>query len=215
MSSIETVAAAGLAGQNARRAIFLDRDGVLNVEVGYVRSPQALQLLPGAAAAVRRINQSPCLAIAISNQSAVARGLMSEADLDRVHAQLGALLAAEHARLDRIYYCPHYPEKGASGGRPEYQVACQCRKPAPGMILTAAAELNIDLARSIFIGDSTADMVAGARAGCQTVLVRTGYGGRDGKYPCRPDLVFDDLYAAIRGLLGQEDCPPDGATGGQ
>ena len=187
--------------KNARPAVFLDRDGVLNVEVDHVRSAEALQLLPGAVEAVRRINRSDCLAVVVSNQPAVAKGFLTEGELDRIHARLETLLGAEHAYLDRIYSCPHHPDRGFPGERPEYKGPCGCRKPEPGMILAAARELNVDLARSFVVGDRTADIQAGWRAGCKTVLVRTGHGGRDGKYDCRPDFVFDDLVAAVRFLL--------------
>ena len=187
--------------KNARPAIFLDRDGVLNVELDHVRSAEALELLPGAIEAVRRINRSDCLAVVVSNQPGIAKGFLTEAELARIHAKLETLLGAEHAYLDRLCFCPHHPDRGFAGERLEYKVACVCRKPEPGMILAAATELNIDLARSFVIGDRTADIQAGQRAGCRTVLVRTGHGGRDGKYDCRPDFVFDDLNEAVRFLL--------------
>jgi D,D-heptose 1,7-bisphosphate phosphatase len=193
--------------RHPRRAFFLDRDGVLNVERDHVTSGDQLHLLPGAAEAVRRINQSEYLAVVVTNQPGVAKGFLDEVELDRIHARLDTLLGAEHAYLDRLYYCPHHPEKGFAGERPEYKTVCTCRKPAPGMILAAAAELNVDLAGSFVIGDRTADLAAGAAAGCRTVLVRSGFGGRDGKYPCRPDFVFDDLDAAVRGLLDSPSGP--------
>ena len=195
-----------------RKAVFLDRDGVLNVERDHVTAAEQLHLLPGAGDAVRRINQSEYLAVVVTNQPAVAKGFLDEAELDRIHARLDTLLGAEHAYLDRIYYCPHHPEKGFAGERPQYKIACSCRKPAPGMILAAAAELNIELANSFVIGDRTADLAAGAAAGCRTVLVRTGFGGRDGKHPCTPDYVFDDLGEAVRHLIAvpsieRGECP--------
>ncbi len=187
-----------------RKAVFLDRDGVLNVERDHVTAAEQLHLLPGTGDAVRRINQSEYLAVVVTNQPAVAKGFLDEAELDRIHARLDTLLGAEHAYLDRIYYCPHHPEKGFAGERPQYKIACSCRKPAPGMILAAAAELNIELANSFVIGDRTADLAAGAAAGCRTVLVRTGFGGRDGKHPCTPDYVFDDLGEAVRHLIAPQ-----------
>jgi len=181
---------------NRRKAVFLDRDGVLNVEVDHVTRADQLRLLPGAAEAVRQINRSEYLAVVVSNQPAVAKGMTSEEEIARIHARLETLLGAEGAFLDRIYYCPHHPEKGFSGERPRLKIACMCRKPAPGMLLRAAAELNVDMAGSFMIGDRTADIAAGATAGVHTVLVRTGYGGNDGKYACRSDFVFDDVAAA-------------------
>jgi mannose-1-phosphate guanylyltransferase / phosphomannomutase len=185
-----------------RRALFLDRDGVLNVEKDHVRSPEDMHLLPGATEAVRQINASECLAVVVSNQPAVAKGFITEHELGRIHARLDTLLGAEGAYLDRLYYCPHHPETGFPGERPEYKVVCDCRKPAPGMLLSAAADLNIDLAGSFMVGDRTADIQAGHAAGCKTILVRTGYAGRDGQYACQPDFVCDDLAAAVRMVLG-------------
>ena len=184
-----------------RRAVFLDRDGVLNVEVDHVCSAEALELLPGAAAAVRRINEAGLLAVVASNQPALAKGFLSADELERIHAKLETLLGREGAYLDRIYVCPHHPEKGFPGERAELKVACACRKPSPGMLLAAAGELNIDLAASFMVGDRTPDIEAGARAGCKTILVRTGYGGHDGKSAAVPDFVCDDLAAAVEWAL--------------
>jgi mannose-1-phosphate guanylyltransferase / phosphomannomutase len=180
-----------------RCAVFLDRDGVLNVEVDHVRSPDEMRLLPGAAEAVKRINASEYLAVMVSNQPAVAKGFITELELAQIHARLETLLGAEGAYLDRLYYCPHHPETGFPGERPEYKVDCDCRKPAPGMFLTAAADLHIDLAGSFMVGDRTADILAGHAAGCKTILVRSGCGGQDGKYACQPDFVCDDLAEAV------------------
>ena len=157
---------------NPRPAVFLDRDGVLNIDNERGVTAANMQLLPGVAEAVRRINGSEHLAVVVTNQPAIAKGFMSEADLAAAHAKLETLLGAEHALLDRIYFCPHHPEKGFEGERPEYKIRCSCRKPLPGMLRTAAAELNIDLPRSVMIGDRTVDIEAGAAAGCKTVLIR-------------------------------------------
>lgn len=194
--------------RNRRRAILLDRDGVLNVDEGRdVTSAEELELLPGVCDAIRAINESEYLAVVVSNQPAIAKGFMSERELARVHARLETLLGAEHAYLDRIYYCPHHPEKGFDGERPEYKVACECRKPAPGMLLAAAAELNIDLAGSFMIGDRPADIKAGSSAGVKTILVRTGHAGRDAGHPTRPDFVFEDLSEAVRFVLNNYGQP--------
>jgi len=187
-----------------RKAIFLDRDGVLTTEGQRIVNAASLCLLPGAAVAVRRINESEYLAVMVSNQPAVAKGWLSMTELDEANARLESLLAAEHAHLDRIYCCPHHPQKGFPGEVLQYKVDCSCRKPAPGMLLQAAEELNIDLAGSWMIGDRTVDLEAGVRAGCRTALVRTGHGGKDGICDCRPDRVFDDLADAVRQLLGNK-----------
>jgi D,D-heptose 1,7-bisphosphate phosphatase len=164
---------------NPRPAFFLDRDGVLNFDNERGVAAENMQLLPGVAEAVRRINRSEHLAVVVTNQPAIAKGFMSEADLAAAHAKLETLLGAEHALLDRIYYCPHHPEKGFDGERPEYKTECSCRKPLPGMLLAAAAELNIDLPRSVMVGDRAADIRAGAAAGCKTILIRPAAGLQD------------------------------------
>ena len=186
---------------NPRKAIFLDRDGVLNAEAERVVSPDDLQLLPGAVEAVRSINRSEFLAIVVTNQPAIAKGWLTEADLDLIHAKMESALGAGQAYVDRIYYCPHHPKTGYPGEVLAYKVPCQCRKPSPGMLLAAAAELNIDLAGSWMIGDRTVDIEAGARAGVRTALVRTGYAGSDGINDRKPDRIFDDLCEATRCLL--------------
>jgi D,D-heptose 1,7-bisphosphate phosphatase len=186
---------------NPRAAVFLDRDGVLNVERDHILKADDLELLPGAAEAIRRINRSEYLAVLTTNQPAIAKGWLSEAELRRIHGKLETLLGADGAFLDRIYYCPHHPEKGFEGERPDYKIPCNCRKPAPGMIFAAREEMNIDLARSWMIGDRTADIAAGARAGCRTILVETGYGGGDGRYAVQPDFQCQNLTEATNLLL--------------
>ncbi len=195
----------------ARRAIFLDRDGVINVDRDPVARADQLELLPGAAEAVRRINRSEFLAVVVTNQPGVAKGFLSEQELDCVHARLEWLLGAEGAYLDRIYYCPHHPERGLPGERPDYKIPCDCRKPSPGMVLRAAAELNIDLAGSFLIGDRTADIRAGASAGVRTILVRTGCAGGDGRWACEPDFVFDDLREAVDFVMDRDHRPAEAA----
>jgi D,D-heptose 1,7-bisphosphate phosphatase len=184
-----------------RPAMFLDRDGVLNVDDNRAVTAKKMQLLPGVADAIRRINGSEHLAVIVTNQPAIAKGFMTEADLGAAHAKLETLLGAEHAYVDRIYHCPHHPEKGFAGERPELKIDCTCRKPLPGMLLAAAAELNIDLARSVMIGDRTVDIQAGADAGCKTVLVRTGAAGSDNRYPAKPDYICNDLADAVALIL--------------
>jgi mannose-1-phosphate guanylyltransferase / phosphomannomutase len=186
---------------NPRPAVFLDRDGVLNFDANPVLSGDQLRLLPGAAAAVRRINRSEHLAVVVTNQPAIAKGFMSEADLAGVHAAMETALGAENAFLDRIYYCPHHPETGFPGERPEFKIVCKCRKPEAGMLLAAAAELNVDMAKSFMIGDRGVDIKAGAAAGCKTILVGARAAGyplaRDGRSACRPDFICRDLAEAV------------------
>lgn len=175
-----------------RAAIFLDRDGTLNVERNYLYRIADLELVPGAAEAVRRINRAGYLAIVVTNQAGIARGMFDAAAVETLHAHLAQVLAATGARLDAFYFCPHHPE---------FTGACGCRKPAPGMLLQAAGEHGIDLARSWLVGDTPGDLGAGHAAGCRTVLVRTGYGARSEALlavaPVQPDAIADDVLAAV------------------
>ena len=158
-------------------ALFLDRDGVLIEEVEYLAKLELVRLIPGAAAVVRRANDAGWRVVVVSNQSGVARGLLPESFLAEVHREIARhLLEEAGAKLDRFYYCPHHPTEGQG----VYRIACECRKPKPGMLLQAARELGIDLARSWMIGDRRTDLEAGAAAGCRTILVRTGYGSTTG-----------------------------------
>jgi D-glycero-D-manno-heptose 1,7-bisphosphate phosphatase len=141
-------------------AVFLDRDGTINEEVGYLDRIEKLRLLPGAAAAIRRINQSGMKTVVVTNQSGIARGLFDEAFVALVHAHLQEMLRAEGALIDAFYFCPHHP----TGGRGAYLKICGCRKPAPGMLLLAAEELRIDPTRSYMIGDTLKDIEAGPRS---------------------------------------------------
>ena len=148
-----------------RAAIFLDRDGVINKEVKFLHRVEQLELIPGAAEAIRLINQKGYLAIVVTNQPVIARNMCSIKELEAIHAALETLLGYEHAYLDAIYYCPHHPDGGYPEERKEYKVVCNCRKPKPGMILQAAKDWNIDLSQSYMIGDSETDIQAGKNAG--------------------------------------------------
>jgi len=149
----------------------------------------------------------------VTNQPGIAKGFTSEQELQRIHARLETLLGAEGAYLDRIYYCPHHPQKGFPGERPELKIGCGCRKPAAGMLHAAAEELNIDLARSFIVGDRTADIRCGNEAGVKTILLRTGSAGRDGRYACRPDFVLRDLPEAARFVIHHYDRLSEAAAG--
>ncbi len=192
----------------ARPAVFLDRDGTLVREVEYMRSPSQLRLLPGAAEAIRRLNEAGFAVVVTTNQSGVARGLLTEADVHAIHAVLGQRLVRHRAKLDAIYYCPHHPEVGE--GR--YRRRCRCRKPSPGMLLRAARELELNLDRSFAVGDSERDLQAGRRAGCRTVLVRTGYGRRteaSAGDEVDADHIAGDLLDAAGWILSCEGARPD------
>ena len=190
-----------LSGRQLRRAVFLDRDGTINREVNYLKSPDQVELLPSAATAIRRLNRSGTLAIVITNQSVVARGDLSFEGLERIHARLESQLGAGGAFLDRIYTCPHHPDKGFTGEVPELKGPCGCRKPEPGLIDQACRELVISRRDSWMVGDTTSDVEAGRRAGVRTVLLRSGHAGADAKHAIKPDYTAPDLADAVQWIL--------------
>ena len=160
--------------KNRQKAVFLDRDGTINKYVGFLRTPEEFELLPGAAEAIRRINASGRLAIVVTNQPVIARGEVTLPQLREIHNKMETLLGAEGAYLDAIYYCPHHPDRGFAGEVPELKRDCDCRKPKPGMLLQAARDFHIDLAGSWMIGDGESDIRAGIAAGCRTALLGRG-----------------------------------------
>ena len=190
-----------LSSRQLRHAVFLDRDGTLNVEVNRLRCPSQLQLLPGVADAVSSINRAGLLAVGVTNQPVLARGDITWAELNRIHATLDHLLGTGKAYLDRMYVCPHHPDKGFAGELPELKIDCDCRKPRTGLIDRAVRELAIARNGSWIVGDTSSDIRAGVRAGLRTILVRTGHAGLDGKYPDEPDYVMPDLPAAVDWIL--------------
>lgn len=157
--------------RNRQKAVFLDRDGTINQYVGFLRKIEDFELLPGVARAIRTINESGYLAIVVTNQPIIARGEVSIAELQEIHNKMETLLGQEGAYLDAIYYCPHHPDKGFAGERPEYKIICNCRKPKPGLLLQAAQDFNIDLTQSWMVGDGENDILAGINAGCRTALI--------------------------------------------
>jgi len=190
-----------LSSRSARRAIFLDRDGTLNVEKGLIRDPEDLTLIEGVSEAVKKINQSGYVSVVVTNQPVIARGEVTPQGLDRIHATLDTLLGVQGAYLDRILYCPHHPDSGYPGEVVDLKIRCDCRKPGTGMIDQATSMLTIDRAASWMIGDTTTDMEAARRAGVRSILVRTGQAGTDGKYPAEPDYVMPDLGTAVDWIL--------------
>lgn len=181
-----------------RPAVFLDRDGVINVEVSYLGDPTGFQLLPGVAVAIRRLNQAGLPVIVVTNQSGIGRGYFSAAAVDSVHQRMCDELAHADARVDAVYLCPHRPDED-----------CTCRKPAPGLLTQAAAELGLDLAQSVIVGDKFTDLAAGAAVGCRTVLVLTGHGAEEwqqGGAPA-PDHVAAHLAAAVEWWLANRKLP--------
>lgn len=150
---------------NKQKAIFLDRDGTINKYVGFLRNIDDFELIEGVAEAIKLINQSGYLAIVVTNQPVIARGEVTWEELNEIHKKMATLLGKEGAYVDGIYICPHHPDKGFEGERPEYKIDCDCRKPKPGLLLQAAKDFNIDLSESYMIGDSHRDVEAGENAG--------------------------------------------------
>lgn len=162
-----------------QKAIFLDRDGVINKYVGFLRNINDFELLPGVAEAIKKINLSGYLAIVATNQPVIARGEVTYDELQEIHNKMETLLGRQGAYIDKIYFCPHHPHKGYKGERTELKIDCECRKPKPGMLLKAAEDYNIELSQSWMIGDGVNDIKAGKTAGSKTVLVGTGDYGQD------------------------------------
>ena len=172
------------------KAIFLDRDGTLIDEVGYLRMMEDLRFTPRAAEALRKFHTLGFLNIVITNQSAVARGLLSPKALNKIHTRLKNMAKEEDAIIDDVFFCPHFPD----GRVAPYNVECECRKPKPGLIQQAVAKHNINLQQSILIGDKTTDLELGRNAGIRTILVQTGYGKQTQETWPEPLEVFPNLY---------------------
>src|ERR1700733_13858474 len=186
-----------------QRAVFLDRDGTLVPDKDCLRNADEIELLPGVAEAVHKLNLAGWRTVVVTNQPAVAKGFCDEAEMQRMHNKMETLLGREHAFLDRIYFCPHHPEKGFPGERADLKIDCDCRKPKTGMIQKAVADLNIDLKQSWLVGDTTTDLQTAKNAGLKSILVKTGSAGRDGKFDAAPDFVCNDLLDAVKLLLAQ------------
>ncbi|MGH9338319.1 MAG: D-glycero-alpha-D-manno-heptose-1,7-bisphosphate 7-phosphatase [Acidobacteriota bacterium] len=187
-------------------AVFFDRDGTLIEETQYLTRREDLRVYPAALEAVRQVNQNGRLVVVITNQSAVARGLLSEDDLRALHGFMSDAFQREGARIDAFFYCPHHPEAG--NGQ-----ACDCRKPQPGLIKRAQRELNIDLNQSYLVGDKLLDVMTARRAGCKSILVKTGYGQgewdsiKDKEITDEadvltiPDRIVEDVLEAVEWIL--------------
>lgn len=154
-----------------QKAVFLDRDGTINIYKGFLRDINDFELIPGVADAIKRINESGYLCIVVTNQPVIARGEVTYAQLEEIHQKLETELGFQGAYIDGLYYCPHHPHKGYEGEIPELKIVCDCRKPKPGMLLKAAVDLNIDLAQSFMVGDGENDVKAGLAAGCRSILI--------------------------------------------
>lgn len=189
-----TVAAKNLS--KPQKAIFLDRDGTINKHVGFLRKPEELELLPGTAEAIKRINSSGYLAIVITNQPVIARGEVTAEGLRTIHDKLETELGKAGAYIDGLYYCPHHPDKGFEGEISELKFDCDCRKPKPGLILEAAKDFNISLNDSWMIGDDGRDIGCGRNAGCKTALIGTDVS-------LCADIRTDSLLSAVEEIIGK------------
>lgn len=185
--------------KHKRKAIFLDRDGCLNEEVSFVYNPDLLHLYPYTPAAVSAINHSEYLAIVATNQSAVARNLVTEKGLREIHNKLETELGEHRAYLDAIYYCPHHPHSGFEGENAALKIDCECRKPKSGMLLQAAEKFNIDLADSWMIGDTDRDVQAGRGAGARTIGLQSGMGMKGARV--KPDFMFENVLQAVQFII--------------
>jgi len=188
--------------KHKRACIFLDRDGVLNLDTDLISRHEDLILFDFVPEAVKRINESEYLSVVVTNQSVVARNMCTIEDLKVIHNKMEALLGLEGAYLNGIYFCPHHPQGGFPEENPLYKVDCECRKPKPGMLLQAAKEFNIDLEKSWLIGDSERDIKAGEAAGCTTIAVRTGRATHTSKV--EPDFWFENLTEAEDFILNNQ-----------
>lgn len=188
---------------NPQRAVFLDRDGTLNRYVGFLRRTSELTLLEGAAEAVRLLNENGYLVIVVTNQPVIARGEVSWEQLEEIHNKLETLLGRQGAYVNDIYVCPHHPDKGFAGERPEYKIKCKCRKPQPGMLLEAAGKYHIDLKKSWMIGDTRSDVEAGIAAGCKTAqIVPDGQTSEQGQP--QAERYGGSLLELVKGILESE-----------
>jgi len=181
--------------------VFLDRDGTINEEVNHLNHPDQLHLLPGSGEAIRRLNASIYRCCIVTNQPVIARGECSLDTLQVIHNKLETLLGQQGAFVDRIYFCPHHPDKGFPGERPELKIDCDCRKPNTGMIEQAAKDFNLDRGRSWFIGDSSVDIEAARRSGIRSILVETGHAGLDHRHWAAANATVPDLAAAVSFIL--------------
>jgi len=183
-------------------AVFLDRDGTLNEEVGYLNHIDRLRLFPWTADAIHKLNRAGVPAVVVTNQSGIGQGYFPEELVRQTHDRIAELLASQGARIDAFCYCPHHPEARIG----EYRVACRCRKPAPGMVEQAARDLHLDPLRSYVVGDTGRDLELAFKVGARAVLVMTGYGRgiyeyRRHEWARQPDLVVENVLEAVDRIL--------------
>jgi D-glycero-D-manno-heptose 1,7-bisphosphate phosphatase len=187
------------------RAVFIDRDGTISEEVGYINHPSRFRIFPYAAEAIKRLHENGWLAILVTNQAGVARGYFSEEMIHSVHAVLTGELANGGAKLDAIYYCAHHP----SVGEPPYRSDCDCRKPKPGLITRATQELDIDVNQSWMVGDRYSDIELARNAGLKSAFVLSGYGlgeweHQRNNWAANPDLVSKHLLEAVELIVSKD-----------
>jgi D-glycero-D-manno-heptose 1,7-bisphosphate phosphatase len=187
-----------------RRAVFIDRDGTISEEVGYINHLSRFRVFPYSAPAIRVLNESGWLAIVVTNQAGVARGYFSEEMIRSVHEQLKRNMESDGARLDAIYYCAHHP----SLGEPPYRFDCDCRKPRPGLISSAVAEFDIDAAQSWMVGDRYSDVELARNAGVNSAFVMSGYGRGEwehqrNRWRHQPDLKAENLLEAVEAIVSK------------
>ena len=168
------------------KAVFLDRDGVINREKGYVHNIKDFHFFPCAFRSLNRIPQE-YKKIIITNQSGIGRGMYTQTDFEKLNKWMMLKMRQNGVKIDKVYFCSHLPED-----------SCSCRKPKPGLVLQAQKEFNLDLGESWFIGDKTSDILAGKNAGCKTILVKTGFAGKDGLFAVKPDYEALDLEKAVQ-----------------
>jgi D-glycero-D-manno-heptose 1,7-bisphosphate phosphatase len=191
--------------QNIKRpAVFLDRDGTINEQMGYINHICRFQLLPGAAKAIKKLNDANIPVVIVSNQSGLARGYFPEELLTSVHEKMIGLLAEKGAHVDGIYYCPHHPEAKEE----RFRESCNCRKPKPGLVLLAAEEMQLDPEKSFVVGDRWSDIKTAVNCGAKSILVRTGYGRGDEQFigpfqKIQPNYKAEDLLEAVEIILSK------------
>lgn len=180
--------------KNKQAAVFLDRDGTINLDKGYFYRPEEFEFEQGSIEAIRMLNQAGYRVFVISNQAGIALGHFSEEQVDKLHTWLIGELANHGASIDGFYYCPHHAKLGIG----HYKMSCECRKPSPGLLLKAAKEWDIDLEQSYMIGDHNSDIEAGHAAGVKSIFVRTGHGDHEEEFVDPKVLRADNLYEAVR-----------------
>ena len=187
-------------GEKMKPAVFLDRDGTINIEKDYLYRIEDLEFVPGAEEAIRRLNDAGFFVAVVTNQSGVARGYYTEEDVRILHRHMAEELSRAGARVDAWVFCPHHPS-----GKGSYAFSCDCRKPMPGMLLDVAKRFEIDLEKSVMIGDKRADIDAAIAAGCRPILVRSGYGCEEETHIDSHIDVYDDLLSAVITLTEPKD----------